>query len=389
MKIIYITLENLSVHKGSVIHIKEIVAGLRKLGHQVGLIACSWGRFEKADSFYNLHKFLGIKKQPYIISSILLFIYLLKILPKYDVIYARDYHTVIIALLPRVIFKKKLVFEINGLANEEQKLKIDSIFNRMLSFFIQKAEKVATRYSDKIVSVTPQIVSYLIHHFHCKPDKVDVVNNGVNTKKFHPMDDKASLADWRRRTGIGEENTIITFVGNLARWQGVDILIESAFLLLSKGGKLKFLIIGDGPLKKDLMRKVLESGFKEGFIFTGMVGYEDIPFLINIADIGVAPFISKRNRKTGVSPLKVFEYMACGKPVVASRIEGLEFVEAEGAGRLTEPGDVENLEEALFDLFTDSQKRINMGRKGLQLACEKLTWDSRAIKIEKILEGLA
>jgi len=119
------------------------------------------------------------------------------------------------------------------------------------------------------------------------------------------------------------------------------------------------------------------------------VGYEDIPFLINIADIGVAPFILKRNSKTGVSPLKVFEYMACGKPVVASRIEGLGFVEAEGAGRLTEPGDVENLEEALFDLFTDSQKRINMGRKGLQLACEKLTWDSRAIKIEKILEGLA
>ncbi len=70
-----------------------------------------------------------------------------------------------------------------------------------------------------------------------------------------------------------------------------------------------------------------------------MMDYEVVPFLINLADICVAPFISKRNEKTGVSPLKIFEYMACGKPVIASRIKGLEFLEAGRAGRLTEPGD--------------------------------------------------
>ena len=102
-----------------------------------------------------------------------------------------------------------------------------------------------------------------------------------------------------------------------------------------------------------------------------MIEYEDIPILINIADICVAPFISKRNRTTGVSPLKVFEYMACGKPVVGSRIEGLEFIEQEGVGRLIPPEDVMSLQEGLIDLIKNPQKRIMMGNKGLQIAREK------------------
>jgi len=81
--------------------------------------------------------------------------------------------------------------------------------------------------------------------------------------------------------------------------------------------------------------------------------------------------------------------MACGKPVVASRVEGLEFIESEGSGRLIEPGDVKDLGEALHDLSSNSQKRINMGLKGLQIAREKFTWDSRVIDIEKILKELA
>jgi hypothetical protein len=71
MKILYITLENLSLHKGSVIHIKEVIAGLRKRGHEVGLIAPSWNRLEEADHFYNLYRFFGFRRQPYAISSML------------------------------------------------------------------------------------------------------------------------------------------------------------------------------------------------------------------------------------------------------------------------------------------------------------------------------
>jgi hypothetical protein len=93
------------------------------------------------------------------------------------VIYARDYHTALIALLPRLIFKKKLIFEINGLASEEQLLKGHSLLKRFSSSLIKQAEKTAAKCSDRIVSVTLQIASYLIHHLHCQPDKVEVISN--------------------------------------------------------------------------------------------------------------------------------------------------------------------------------------------------------------------
>jgi glycosyltransferase involved in cell wall biosynthesis len=81
--------------------------------------------------------------------------------------------------------------------------------------------------------------------------------------------------------------------------------------------------------------------------------------------------------------------MACGKPVVASRIEGLEFIEAEGAGLLVEPEDPISLETALFELLKDPQKREGMGRRGLQIVKDRFSWDSAALRIEKLLERLA
>jgi glycosyltransferase involved in cell wall biosynthesis len=396
MKILYITLENLSLHKGSVVHIKEVIDGLRRRGHQVGLVGSAWTKLENSYPFYNIHpitlppfKYLIRKEKSYFVSSIMLFLTIFKVLRQYDLIYARDFHTAIISLIPRIIFNKKLAFEMNGIANEEQRLKSDSILNSVLAFFIKKAEKIATRCSDRIVSVTPQIADYLTRYLHCPPEKVNVIGNGVNTKIFYPIADETMLWSWKERLGIAKEDTVIAFVGNLAPWQGVNFLIESAFPLLKDRDYLKFLIVGEGSLKDSLIRKVSNSGYEERFIFTGMIQYKDVPMLINLADICVAPFISRRNRTTGVSPIKIFEYMACGKPTITSRIGGLEFIEKEGVGRLIEPEDVKGLREGILDLIKNPQKRVNMGKNGLKIAREKFDWEIKSVLIEKVLEDLA
>ncbi len=392
MKILYITLENLSLQKGSVVHVKEIIHELRKLGHRIGLIASALDRIEMANQFYNLHhsifldlNHMGSRKPSYIFAAISLFFRLLKVLPHYDVIYARDYHTVLIALLPRLIFKKKLVFEINGLASEEQKLRGESWLNRVLSFFIQKAEILAAKSSQRIVSVTPQIATHLILRFRCAPEKVEVIGNGVNTKDFRPIRDKVLLSEWREKLGIAEDEAVVAFVGNLAPWQGVEYLIGAAPILLRNKKGIRFLIIGDGILKDELMAKANSLGISNHFVFTGMVEHEKIPLYINIADICVLP---KRRLKSGYSPIKVYEYMACGKPVVASRVEGLAFLEEEGAGRLVEPEDVNDLEKALGDLLQDPGKRAAMGSTGLKIAREKYSWKSKVAEIERILKDL-
>jgi glycosyltransferase involved in cell wall biosynthesis len=391
MKILYITLENISLHKGSVVHIYEIVTGLRRLGNRVGLVAISWSKFGEVDYFYNLQKIpifllrlFKLKKQPYFISSIFLFLYLIRILPQYDVIYAREFHTVIIALLPRLIFGRKLVFEVNGIANEERRLKSDSLFNHIFVFFIKRAEKLATRYSEKVISVAPKIRLYLTENFNCPSEKIKVISNGVNTEIFRPIHDSPLLAQWKDRLGIKPKDTVIAYVGNLAPWQGIDDLIEIAFRLLSKNKDLKFLFVGEGPLKPLLIREVLNSGYEGDIVFTGMLDHEDIPFVINLADICVAPL-----RVTTGSPIKVFEYMACGKPVVTTRIEGLEFIEAEGAGRLTAPEDIMGLERALNELIEEPRKRTDMGQKGMQIARERFSWESRVVEVEDLLKEMA
>jgi starch synthase len=393
MRILYITLENISLHKGSVVHVKEIVKGLRDRDYNVGLVANSSNKDEQIPHFYNLYvlppstlRLLGLKEQPHIVSLVFLFFYLLTILPQYDIIYTRDYHTVIAALFPRLLFKKKLIFEINGIANEEQSLKGHSILNRMVVFLIRKAEKMATRNSEKIISVTPHIGAYLVENYNCLAEKVVTVTNGVNTRQFHPIHDEALLKSLKMKLGIADEDTVIIFVGNLAPWQGVETLIEVAPLLLKKIANIKFLIIGDGILRDEFKERVDSLRLSDRFIFTGMVEYEQVSFYINLADICVLP---KRRLKSGYSPIKLYEYMACEKAVVASRVEGLEFIEEEGIGRLVEPEDVIGLERTLNDLIKSPQERMRMGQRGLQIARERFSWESRAAEIEKVLKELA
>jgi glycosyltransferase involved in cell wall biosynthesis len=283
-----------------------------------------------------------------------------------------------------------LVFEINGLANEEQQLKGHSFDNQILAFLIKKAEGTAVRSCNRVVSVTQQISDYLRRNFHCPLGKIRVIGNGVNIKRFYPIYDQTWVSSWRKKLGIAKDDLVVAFVGNLAPWQGMNFLLESAFQILANDEQnLKFLIVGEGIQKEFLIRKVSDSGYREKFIFTGMVAYEDVPILINIADICVAPFISRRNQTTGVSPIKIFEYMACGKPVICSRIDGLEFLEVEGAGRLVDPEDVIGLERMLKELINSPQERMRMGQRGLDLARERFSWESCAAKIGNLLAELA
>jgi len=389
MKILYITLEDMSLHKGSVVHIRKVIEGLKNRGHFVGLISVSSNTSENVDRFYNLKLIsvptLKLKKQPYFISSILLFFYLLRFLYFYDIIYARDFHTTIIAFLPRLIFKKKLVLEINGLANEEYKLRSPFKFNQFVSTLIRKAEKIATLLTDQIICVTPQIKIYLIKHFKCEEEKIKVVGNGVDTKMFFPIGDKTIIAQWKEKFGIKKEEIIILFVGNLARWQGVDILIEAGFELLERNKKLKFLIVGDGPVKNNLMKKVSQFKKEEHFIFTGMVNYFEIPNLINIADICVLPKIPL---KSGYSPIKLYEYMACGKPIISSKVGGLEFIEKENIGRIVDPGDSKSLAEGIMDLIKNIDKREEMGQRAFKIAMEKFDWKFKIVEIENIMKEM-
>jgi glycosyltransferase involved in cell wall biosynthesis len=320
-----------------------------------------------------------------LVAFFFLAFYLLRKVSSYDVIYARDYHATAMAIFTRVLFKKRIAFEVNGLASEEQMLSANSFLRIILVKTIKKIEHLASRFSDKVIAVTPQIASYLIHDFQCPFNKIAVIGNGVNMKRFYPIHDRGVLATARKDLGIKEKDAVIIFVGNLAPWQGVEHLIKAAPELVDEVKDLKFLIVGDGVLRHKIEVEVNHKRMSGHFLITGMVEYSKIPLYINIGDICV---LLKRKLPSGFSPLKLYEYMACGKPILASRVEGLEFIEKEGIGRLIEPNNPGEVKKALYEMIKNEEERINMGLRSLRLAREKFSWESKAIEIEKILEVL-
>jgi len=396
MKILYITLENVSLHKGSVVHIRETINGLKERGHKIGLIARASVPFDGADDFSNLNPYLSptpannwmrrwANRHSMLVSLFSLLFYLFRKVSRYDVIYARDYHAAAMAILPRILFNKRIVFEVNGLASEEQRLSANSLVRIILAKAIKKVEHLASRFSDKVIAVTPQIACYLIHDFQCTFNKIVVIGNGVNTGKFYPVHDHSVLTKLRKDLGIKETDTVVIFVGNLAPWQGVEYLIQAAPELVEEVKDLKFLIVGDGVLRKKIEEEVGERRMSGYFLIAGMVEYSKIPLYINLADICV---LLKRKLPSGFSPLKLYEYMACGKPILASRVEGLEFIEKEGIGRLIEPDNPGEIKKTLYEMIKNQEERINMGLRGLRLALEKFSWESKVIEIEKLLETL-
>ncbi len=319
------------------------------------------------------------------VSLFFLLFYLFRKVSNYDIIYARDYHAATMAIFPRVLFKKRIVYEINGLASEEHKLYRKSTLGTILVAAIKKAEHLAGRCSDKVIAVTPQIASYLISHHGCQPVKVAVISNGVNLKLFHPVHDPALINTARRNLGIRENDVVVIFVGNLAPWQGIEYLIQAAPELIKLFKDLKFLIVGDGMLKREIEAEIKMRNISEHFLMTGMVEYSKIPLYINAADICI---LLKRKLASGFSPLKLYEYMACGKPILASRVEGLEFIEKEGIGRLVEPEDSGEVQKALYEMIQDQEGRGNMGLRGFRLASDKFSWESKVAEIENLLETL-
>jgi alpha-maltose-1-phosphate synthase len=393
MKILYATLEVLTVHKGSVVHVKETVSSLHNRGHEIGLIAGAPESIGAADHAYNID--LGsafqwssslLRGLSRLLSPLLLLFYLLRNLSRYDVIYARDYHAALLSYPPSVLFRKKLVWEINGLAPEERRMRGRSPLNVFLSIMIQYAEGLAVRCSHSIVAVTAQIKSYLIHRYGCAPGKVSVVSNGVNISRFHVIGDQGLTARCREDFGISNEKLMVIFVGNLAPWQGVEYLIRAAPTVVQEVKQTLFLIVGDGSMKETFKTQVAHLGLTGHFIFPGMIEYERIPLLINCADLCVLP---KRRLDSGYSPIKLYEYMACGKPVVSSRVEGLEVVEEEDIGILVEPEDSNSLGQALIALLKNPQMRREMGERGAKIARERFDWESKVDAIERLLTGLA
>jgi glycosyltransferase involved in cell wall biosynthesis len=372
--------ECVSLHstKGDFAHVKEVIeAFVRRHANVIVLI-----RGKETPDFFKNHLFtFRLPDLPFPLSAFTYFISTLVIalelsVNKPDVIYVRD-NGLNIGVIIGKIFHVPVLLEINGDLQLEYSFR-KALMAKLLLFMLKNSYSLADAIVIPSRGQLPILVSYQV----CK-DKIHVVPNGVDSNKFSPQNKLLARQD----LGLDRNSIYFCFVGNLAPWQGVDNAITAFSVLAEKVEyrSVKLLIVGDGSKRKELEKLASQLNVADRITFLGAVKHEEIPRIVNACDVCLAPFTVWRNRKIGVSALKLYEYLSCGKPVIASSIPGTEIIEELDAGILVEPDNVEDLKTA----FEEATSLLPYWENRASLLHETMalyhSWDSRVDDITEIL----
>ncbi|MBA7620192.1 D-inositol-3-phosphate glycosyltransferase [subsurface metagenome] len=381
MKILMLCEINLGRKDAQTVHVIEVMKNLKKEGHNVMLFAPDIARYNQ---YIPEIKYIPTLDGPVLRSIIFNFflciytaIYSLKFKP--DVAYVRygDKTSIIMSKILRV----PCIVEINGIPFDEMNMikKQNNIRDNIILYITRFIWWLSCNFSDKIVAVTEGLKKELYEKYKVPSDKIIVIPNGANTDLFKPMDKEKV----KEELSLDRNIHYVCFVGNLAPWQGVEYLIMAAPLILKEVPNTQFLIIGDGIMKEKLIEMVKELNLDNNFIFTGAVDYELVPKYINASDVCVAP---KRPLKSGYSPLKLYEYIACDKPIVASRISGFEILEQQKAGILVEPENPLELAKAVLKFLKDEKIREEMGKNGREYVVKYHRWEVVSRRVAEVCE---
>jgi glycosyltransferase involved in cell wall biosynthesis len=250
---------------------------------------------------------------------------------------------------------------------------------------LRLCEKAAINNASWLIVVSEPLKQELIQQ-GLPAERVLVIPNGVDPNEFRP----GERGDARRqRWGFNGRHVVIGFLGTFSYWHGVKVLQEamSALLAESEWSQLRFLLIGDGTLCQEMKRDLapyIESG---QILFTGSIPHDDVPSALDAADILVSPHVPMPDgRPFFGSPTKLFEYMAMGKAIVASRLDQIaEVLEHDKTAWLTTPGDAVELAAGIKKLAGDEALRQRLGTAARLSAIQRYTWRQNA---ERILQGL-
>jgi glycosyltransferase involved in cell wall biosynthesis len=191
------------------------------------------------------------------------------------------------------------------------------------------------------------------------------------------------------RLAPSSQQATVLFMGSFRAWHGVLDFVQAGLLVLNAGVKAQFVLVGDGPERAPA--EALAAAAPGRFRFTGALPYAQIPAVLEQASIGVAPFVTAPHpalRAAGFfwSPLKVFEYMAAGLPVITPDIVPLNrIVRQEQEGLLYPEGDSAALAAAITRLVHDPLARQQMGRRARERVVEHYSWQRHCAELERVI----
>jgi glycosyltransferase involved in cell wall biosynthesis len=223
---------------------------------------------------------------------------------------------------------------------------------------IEKAEKVT-------VTTDMLKIAYSI------PDgKCEVISNGVDTNLFRNYGNA--------KEELGLDGFIIGYVGVLREWVDLEPVFGA---LKDLDAEIKMVVVGKEGGFNENVRLAKKCGVSDRVTFTGMVPYSQVPKYISAIDVCLIPF-KKSQISESALPLKLFEYMACGKPVISTELPGIKNVAGEKVMYATNE---KEYKERIAELYKNEELRHEMGKSGREFVAENYNWEKIVERMERTL----
>lgn len=378
------------------VHIAGIVNGFRVMGHNVRLLSptnadptINSGRAYKTDASKSrktklLHQLADFLPQPFfeIMEVCYNFFAIIRLLREVknggiDFIYERYAFFNIAGAFVSKLMNVPLIVEVNEICGHER------IRGQCFVHFCASLEGYVLRQSNLVITVSDFLNVEVRKKIKYDKTKVVSIPNGVTADWIKNEPSSTQIKNLRAQKKL-QDKKIICFAGGLVHWHNFNLLLQAVKSVHKIVDDVVMMFIGDGPLRNYIEEKTKKLSLQDDLIlFIGRVPHSEMPCLLKISDVAVIPETNEYR-----SPIKMFEYMAMGLPVVAPRKPAIEVAITHGRdGLLFEPGNYNCLAQKLLTTLTRPEYANKLGENARLKIMRHFTWESHAEHILHILSG--
>ena len=370
---------------GQYVHIAELIHALRKLGHEVMVVAPSateraeFGDDAGAVAFLKRYVPRFAYELMELGFSLLAYRRLRRAVREFkpDCLYER-YNL----FLPAGVWIKRsfglpMLLEVNAPVCEER-AKYDGISLRRLAAWSQR---YAWRGADVVLPVT-EVLASIVLAAGVPKERIAVVPNGINPERFGNNSLLPEVA--KAKLGLGDR-LVLGFTGFVREWHGLDRVVDLVADRAEQSSRLHLLIVGDGPARESLQARARERGIVDRVTLTGVIDRDRVPDYVAAFDIALQPSVVAY-----ASPLKLFEYLAMGRAIVAPATPNIREVLTDGENAvLFDPDQSDGMVRAIDRACRDRELRLRVADGAKRtIAARKLTWDNNARRVAELFDRL-
>jgi glycosyltransferase involved in cell wall biosynthesis len=368
---------------GQYVHIEEMIAALRQLGHDVIVVAPPSAETESFGSDAGMVAWLK-RSLPQFVYEIMELAYSLVAYRrlaravrehKPDCLYERYNLFLPAGVWLKRKYKLPMLLEVNAPIFEER-ARYDGLALKGLARWSQA---YAWKAADYVLPVT-RVLGDIVGSYGVPPERIVVIPNGINASQFsnapEPQAAKAAL-------GLNG-NIVLGFTGFVRDWHGLDKVISMIANDAPESGR-HLLVVGDGPARASLEAQADALGIRHRVTFTGVIGRDDVARYVAAFDIALQPAVVEY-----ASPLKLFEYLALGKAIIGPAQPNLMEILTDGQNAvLFDPKAADGMAGAIGKLTSDAALRQRVGENARQTINDKqLTWRENALRAIELFKRI-